>query len=57
VDKVLKRARGAGMAALRIGKTGGSALEIVAQPLAMVSVRVEEIREGREGCLRGIAGE
>ena len=57
MDKVLKRARGAGMAALRIGKTGGSALEIVAQPLAMVSVRVEEIREGREGCLRGIAGE
>jgi len=56
VDRVLATARTAGVAATRLGETGGDALSITATPLAPFSVGVAEIRARRERCLEGIVG-
>jgi len=54
---VLERARAAGVRALRIGETGGNVLAIALAPVGSLSVRVDELRARRDGCLRGIVGD
>jgi phosphoribosylformylglycinamidine synthase II len=57
VERVLAAAKSADVPAARIGVTGGEVLAIAASPLGDVMVRVADVRERREGCLRGIVGE
>jgi phosphoribosylformylglycinamidine synthase len=57
VDRVLAAARGAEVTAVRLGVTGGDVLAIGASPLGELKVKVAEVREKREGCLKGIVGE
>jgi len=57
VERVLAAAKSADVPATRIGVTGGEVLAIAASPLGDVMVRVADVRERREACLRGIVGE
>jgi phosphoribosylformylglycinamidine synthase len=56
-DDVLARARAAGVAARRIGETGGDSLSIAVAPVGSLSVPLDQIRERRETCLRPIVGD
>jgi phosphoribosylformylglycinamidine synthase len=55
-DALCDKARAAGVPALRIGETGGSALSIEAQPLAPFSVDLSEVAAARSRCLERIVG-
>jgi phosphoribosylformylglycinamidine synthase len=57
VERVLAAAKSAEVPARRIGVTGGEELMVGASPLGELRVKVAEVREKREGCLRGIVGE
>jgi phosphoribosylformylglycinamidine synthase len=56
-ERLIDRARAAGVPAARIGETGGDALIITAPPLGSVSAAVAEVRARRDACLRAIVGE
>jgi phosphoribosylformylglycinamidine synthase len=56
-DRVLARAKDAGVPATILGSTGGDRLEIAAAPLGKLSVAVAEVIERRNGCLKGIVGD
>ncbi len=55
--EVLDRASKAGVAARRIGDTGGDALAVTVAPLGGFSVGVAAVAERRAGCLRAIVGD
>jgi phosphoribosylformylglycinamidine synthase subunit PurL len=57
LDRLIERARIAGVPAARIGETGGDDLVIAAPPLALISVPVRELRARREACLSTMVGE
>jgi phosphoribosylformylglycinamidine synthase len=56
VERVLAEARSLGVDAVRIGETGGTALEISIAPIGRAVVPVADIRERREACLQAIVG-
>ena len=56
-DRVMGRAKDAGVPAAVLGTTGGDRVEIAVAPLGKVSVAVSEVTDRRNACLRGIVGD
>jgi phosphoribosylformylglycinamidine synthase len=54
--RVEEMARAAGVPVVRIGETGGDALDVAAAPLGRFSLRVADLRKARENCLASIVG-
>jgi phosphoribosylformylglycinamidine synthase subunit PurL len=52
--RVEEMARAAGVPVVRIGETGGDALDVAASPLGRFSLQVADLRKARENCLAGI---
>ncbi len=57
LERTLAEARSLGVDAVRIGETGGDTLRIALPSVGTLAVRVAELRERREGCLRAIVGD
>ncbi len=53
-DRVIERARGFSVPAARIGRTGGTRLDIGVAPLGSFSIAVAELRDRRDACLRNL---
>jgi phosphoribosylformylglycinamidine synthase len=54
--RVEEMAHAAGVPAVRIGETGGDALDVAVAPLGRFSIRLADIRKARESCLAGVVG-